>query len=272
MAKLEEELAVKIKAKKMLLQGKVMHARSLPKANKFEYENLYFYFPLTCEEQPKNKFFSFNKFNLFSFFDKDHDLLQSNSDCLAQIQKIFAENQIDNIKNIILISHPRILGYAFNPASFWLGFDEEENLIVALVEVCNTFSQKHCYLLFNKNLCPIESNQWLEAEKEFYVSPFFEKKGNYKFRFNIKKDQLDFYINYYAENQLRLTTSLKCQYQELNDKNLIFSLLKMPFLMFKTIFLIHYQAFKLWVFKGAKYQSLPPKLNKNLTVSINEKK
>ncbi len=288
-----------------LLNGKVIHARTLPKANRFEYNNLYFYLPLGFKEKLKEKFFSFNRFNLFSFFDCDHliaphirhpsvswDLGQqdeipayagmtaNNKDeisqnCLVQIQKIFAENQIPNIKNIILISHPRVLCYAFNPASFWLGFDEQENLIAALVEVRNTFKQKHSYLLFNENLAPIKSNQWLEAQKEFHVSPFFENKGHYKFRFaikeNQKENQLDFYINYYVENQLQLATSLKCTYQELSDKNLILCLVKMPFLMFKTIFLIHFQAFKLWVFKGAKYHSLPPKLNNNLTISKNAK-
>ncbi|MES2677723.1 MAG: DUF1365 domain-containing protein [Pseudomonadota bacterium] len=281
----------------MLLQGKVMHARTAPKANRFEYDNLYFYLPLGFKEKLKERFFSFNRFNLFSFFDVDHNITTPslrgatqlrrgnpealknknwiatpsarNDDAKNQIEQIFSQNQISNIKNIILISHPRILGYAFNPASFWLGFDEEENLIAALVEVRNTFKQKHSYLLFNENLTPIGSNQWLGAKKEFHVSPFFENKGDYKFRFALKENQLDFYINYYVENQLQLATSLKCQYQELTDKNLILSLLKMPFLMFKTIFLIHLQAFKLWVFKGAKYHPLPPKLNNNLTVSKN---
>ncbi len=296
----------------MLLQGKVMHARTLPKANRFEYDNLYFYLPLGFKEKLKERFFSFNRFNLFSFFDSDHLICSTNSkqgnchpraggdpeltqekldprlrgddklkklsitgeesNCLSQIQKIFTENQIYNIKNIILISHPRILGYAFKPASFWLGFDEEENLIATLVEVRNTFKQKHSYLLFNENLTPIQSNQWLGAQKEFHVSPFFENKGYYKFRFSLKENQLDFYINYHVENQLQLTTSLKCQYQELNDKNLILSLLKMPFLMFKTIFLIHLQAFKLWVLKGAKYHSLPQKSANNLTISKNAQK
>ena len=256
----------------MLLDGMVMHARSLPKANRFEYRNLYFYLPLSFDRKLKNKFFSFNTFNLFSFFDKDHDLLNEKADCLTQIQKIFQENHIKNIANIVLISHPRICGYAFNPASFWLGFDDKQNLIAALVEVRNTFSQKHCYLLFNQNFTPIESNQWLESEKEFHVSPFFKAVGNYKFRFVIKENQLDFYINYYLENQLQLATSLKCTYQKLSDKNLILSLIKMPFLMFKTIFLIHFQAFKLWVFKGTKYHSLPTKSDHNLTVTKNDKK
>ena len=262
---------INLPQKPMLLKGKVMHARTLPKANRFEYNNLYFYLPLGFVGKLKGRFFSFNRFNLFSFFDYDHWILNQSS-CLSQIQTIFAKNHIVNIKNIILISHPRILGYAFNPASFWLGFDEEENLIAAVVEVRNTFKQKHSYLLFNQNFEPIHSNQWLGAQKEFHVSPFFENKGNYKFRFVTKENQLDFYINYYTENQLQLATSFKCTYHKLSDKNLILSLLKMPFLMFKTIFLIHLQAFKLWVFKGAKYHPLPPKLNNNLTISKNAQK
>jgi hypothetical protein len=251
----------RIKTIPMLIGGEVMHARTLPKANKFEYKNLYLYLPLSFANKLKSKLFSIGKFNLFSFYSQDHEA----------IEKILSQNQISGIENIALISHPRILGYAFNPASFWLCFDKKENLIATLVEVNNTFSQKHSYLLFNENLQPIEKNQWLESKKDFHVSPFFEQKGLYKFRFVINDNQMDFYINYFVDKKLYLTTSFKCEYQKLTDVNLLKHFLKMPFLMFKTIFLIHFQAFKLWVFKGAKYHSLPKKLEHNLTISKNAK-
>lgn len=278
----------------MLLEGRVMHMRTSPIANRFEYKNIYLYLPIAAKgfkKQIKSRFFSQNNFNLFSFHDSDHNLgldlepqencqqnlnhktnLEDDFYCFRQINKIFKDNQINNIENIILISHPRIFGYVFNPASFWLGFDKNENLIASLVEVSNTFSQKHSYLLFNENLEPILENQWLQAQKKFHVSPFFKNIGEYKFRFVIKENQLEFYINYYVENNLQLATSLKCCFCNLSDKNLLTSIVKMPFLMFKTIYLIHFQALKLWLFKRVKYNSLPKQSKVKLTISKNAKK
>ncbi len=266
-----------ITLKPSLLKGKVMHNRRLPKVNKFQYQGLYFCLPLEFIGNLKSNLFSFNRFNFFSFFAQDHNLQKNSkisdiSSCRAQIMDILQENQITNVKKITLISQPRILGYSFNPASFWLCFDDNINLIAAIVEVRNTFSQKHSYLLFNQDLSPITNNQWLEAKKEFHVSPFFSKNGHYQFRFQTKQGKLNFYINYFVAEQLQLSTSLCCQNQQLTDYNLGLELIKMPFLMFKTIFLIHFQAAKLWLFKKVKYFQLPKQSLTQLTIGKNAKK
>lgn len=263
----------------MLLQGEVMHARTLPKSNCFQYQNLYLYLPLKPKNKPKLGLLSFNKFNLFSFFDADHLLDQDqnkqeknpdyNGIALAQLEKILQKNQINNIENIILVCHPRIMGYVFNPASFWLCFDKAENLIAVMVEVSNTFAQKHNYLLFNSSQKPITGKEWFEAKKEFHVSPFYKVEGDYKFRFVVSGERLDFYINYYVGAKLQLSTFLKCKYQKLNNWNLLMSLIKMPLLAFKTIFLIHLQAVKLWLFKKVTYYPLAKKLASNLTIAKN---
>lgn len=259
---------VKILQKPFLLQGKIMHKRLFHKVNEFNYEALYISFPINKKNLLKKLLFSINKFNLFSFSDKIYGDKTNNNK--LWIENIFKENQLDKIKNIILVTQPKILGYVFNPVSFWLGFDEKENLIAVLAEVSNTFSQKHCYLLYNENQQRIKPNQWLEAQKLFHVSPFFSVEGKYKFRFVISDKKMDFYINYYKNEKLALCTYLKCKTRIFSDKNLLFYFLKNPHAIFKTIFLIHFQALKLFL-KKVKFHKLPPKLANSLTISKQEK-
>jgi DUF1365 family protein len=156
---------------------------------------------------------------------------------LASTQKITAinilqENEIYSIKEIVLVTHPRILGYSFNPVSFWLCFDEEKNLIAVLSEVSNTCGQKHNYLCFKNGLKPIESTDWIEAKKEFYVSPFMEIEGKYQFRFQIQENKMNLFINYLVGGKLKLSTSLKCN-SFCNFQNSNFNLLSSHKTFFK---------------------------------------
>ena len=93
-----------------------------------------------------------------------------------------------------------------------------------------------------------------------------EIDGKYKFRFEFVDNQMNFFINYIVDGKLKLSTSLKCHFQEFNNRNLLLSFIRMPFFTFKTVFLIHYQAIKLYL-KSVQYYKCPSALKKNLTIS-----
>lgn len=257
----------KIIKQPFLIEGDIMHHRFFEKTNKFNYKSTYISFPITEVSKLKNTLFSLEKFNLFSFYKSDHNNEKyPNDNYNIWIKKILDENKINNIENIVLFSHPRVLGYIFNPVSFWLCFDKNNKLIAVLSEVSNTCGQKHNYLCYKNGLEPINSDEWLEAKKVFYVSPFMKIEGNYKFRFEYKNEKMNFFINYLVDDKIKLATSLKCKFIKLNNKNLLKSFLKIPFATFKTTFLIHYQALKL-VFKRIKFYKCPEKLENNLTIN-----
>jgi DUF1365 family protein len=50
-----------------------------------------------------------------------------------------------------LQTFPRVLGYVFNPVSFWFFENHSGDLRAILAEVNNTFGERHCYLLSNPN-------------------------------------------------------------------------------------------------------------------------
>lgn len=248
----------KINDSAFILKGTIMHHRTAPKVNSFTYKGTYFSFPLGKISKIKSRFFSFNSRNIFSISDSDY----VNK---VKISEVLQEHQINDISEIVLVTQAKTLGYVFNPVSFFLCF-QKEKLIAVLCEVNNRSNQTHSYLVRNDNLTEILPDQWFDAKKEFYVSPFLKVEGDYKFRFVVNENEAGFYINYLVENKLILATYLKCSYQKFNDKNLLLEFLRRSFSTFKTTTLIHYQALKL-ALKGLSFYRCPKQSKNQITLS-----
>ena len=248
-----------------ILTAKVMHRRLLPKINAFTYRVYYLCLPLAKINTPElNKQLAVNRFSLISFHSKDHN--NKENDLQQWIDDVLRNNDIHHkIDNIALVAMPRILGYVFNPISFWLCFNEKQELKAVLCEVNNTFGEKHNYLCVPKLHDSIHSDEWLEAEKLFHVSPFLKIEGKYKFRFSIKHKDFKIWINYYdKDNNKQLATSLVGVLSPLNKNALRHVFVSHPLITFKTIFLIHWQAMKL-VAKKIKFIPKPKQLENNIS-------
>ena len=131
-----------------IYNGTVTHKRFKPKIHFFKYKVFSLLIDLSeLEKLDKTiKFFSYNKFNLVSFFDKDHGERDGTS-LVEWVKKNLSDNKIDheNIK-IKLLCYPRILGYVFNPLSVFYVYNNKEELISILYEVKNTFGEQHTYI------------------------------------------------------------------------------------------------------------------------------
>jgi DUF1365 family protein len=214
----------------------------------------------------KSKLLSIDRFNLFSFYHRDHCNRKS-EDLKIWLSSIFFSENIHNIDGeILLLTLPRILGYVFNPVSFFICFDKEHNLRAVIAEVNNTFGENHNYLIAHQNGEIINADDILVSKKIFHVSPFIESKsGYYQFRFNILSDKIAIFIDYFdQEDNKLLATSIKGKLVDLNDKNLLLSFIKYPFSTIKVIILIHFQAIKLWL-KGVKYIKKPAHINNQIS-------
>ena len=235
----------------------VMHKRLKPAINSFTYRVFYLCFNIKKANQLPSKFLSYNRFNLFSFYDKDHGR-RDGSSLETWIDEILAQKNLkQKTAKIFLMTYPRVLGYVFNPVSFWFCLDDNENLIAVLAEVNNTFGESHNYLIFNQDHSPILQDQWFEVSKEFHVSPFFMVSGHYKMRFIFNEKTTSAWIDYLAEgSQKHLLTSVFARNQKLCDKALLKGFFSIPLMTLKVIFLIHWQALKI-IFKKIQYISKP---------------
>ncbi|MEI6469574.1 MAG: DUF1365 domain-containing protein, partial [Betaproteobacteria bacterium] len=165
--------------------GRVIHQRSTPK-NHFNYPVFYLRIPMrTRRLEPhllKRHGIGDNHFSWISFFDRDHGVQEPDS--LAWVEKIIGQSNLPPIDGEIwLHTFPRVLGYVFNPVSFWFCHNISGKLIAIIAEVNNTCGERHSYVLNPPNQYEIFWGENLSAEKVFHVSPFFNVEGKYLFRF-----------------------------------------------------------------------------------------
>jgi DUF1365 family protein len=245
---------------KSLFKAKIYHKRFSPSVNEFNYSGYYLKFSIEKMHELKSSIFSVNKFNLFSFYEKDHGYKDGTS--LASWARDMLEKAgIKDFKGqITLQTFPRILGYVFNPVSFWYCY-ENNSLIAIIAEVNNTFGETHSYLLTQKPDMQIET-----LKKEFHVSPFYDVLGNYNFDFTNENKVI---INYFFDNKLQLITSLTGEEIPWSDKNLLKLFYQYPFYTLFIVILIHYQAMKLFLKKN-KFYPKPQKISRELTYEHNE--
>lgn len=255
-----------MKSENKLLNAKIYHKRFEPKQYDFMHNGFFLLLDLdNIEEVSKLKLFGINRINFFSLFYKDYGYKEFN-DTKKYILGLLEEHnaETNQINKILLLTIPRIFGFVFNPVSFWLCLDKQKNLILSVAEVNNTFGERHSYICKKPDMSIIKSNDIIEKEKLFHVSPFFEVKGNYKFKFHISKNTIKIDINYFQMNKPSLTTYISGNLDSINDLNLAKYIILYPFLTLKVIILIHYHALKLWI-KGMNFFKKPKKPKTNIS-------
>jgi DUF1365 family protein len=247
-----------------IYKGFVTHRRFTPIRHFFSYKTFSILFDLDelGELNKQISFFSLNKFNLFSFYNKDHGE-RDGSDLKKWVKEIFKKNNLSlNITKIKLLCFPRIFGYVFNPLSVFYCY-EGEKLKAILYEVKNTFNEQHTYIfLVDENSEIISQN----CSKKFYVSPFIEMETFYNFRLNEPDQNLKIFIK--QTNNLKEKVLVACQIgkkQVLSSKELLINFFIHPLMTFKIITAIHFEALRLWK-KGAIFQKRVNKVKNKISL------
>ena len=246
-----------------IYNGTVIHKRFKPKIHFFKYNIFSLFIDLyeLQELDKKIKFFSFNRFNLVSFYEKDHGN-RDGSSLIQWVKKNLEENDINSKDiRIKLLCYPRIFGYVFNPLSVFFIYDSNEKLISILYEVKNTFGEQHTYVFKVKDNANLFEHN---CSKKFHVSPFIEMNCNYFFRILKPGEKISIIIDQYQLDEKILYASQDGKRVNFNTKELIKSYLKHPLMTFKIISAIHYEAFKLWA-KGIKIIQRKFKIKNNIT-------
>ena len=244
--------------------GNVVHKRFKPKIHFFKYKVFSLLIDLSeIHLLDKDlKIFSYNKFNIISFYDKDHGPRDGSSVKNWVIDNLKKNNIDTNDIQIKLLCYPRIFGYVFNPLSVFYVYDRNLNLISILYEVKNTFGEQHTYVFksdINNNLV-----QHM-CKKKFHVSPFIEMDCVYFFRLLKPGNKISVIIDQNDKEGKILYASQDGVKSEITNANLTKSYLKHPLMTFKIILAIHFEAFKLWS-KGIKFIKKKFKIKNNITV------
>ncbi|NDP41748.1 MAG: DUF1365 domain-containing protein [Aromatoleum sp.] len=182
-----------------LLHGDVMHRRRRPAANAFNYPAFSLRLPLSRLAELPTRGIAHNARGAVSFHDRDHGA-RDGSPLEAWIRALLAAEGIEADGEIVLHAFPRMLGYVFNPVSFWVCHDVNGAVRAVLCEVCNTFGECHNYLLAHPDGRALTSGETLPACKVFHVSPFCDVKGRYAFRFHFGADRWLARIDYFDDD------------------------------------------------------------------------
>jgi uncharacterized protein len=150
---------------------------------------------------------------------------------------------------VTLVTNPRVLGYVFNPASFYLCRDPAGVLRIVIVEVHNTHGERHMYTLRPK----LGGSAFVAAmDKDFYVSPFLVTRGGYTVRVRDEPTRLRITINHETAEGLLLHASVDLVRRPLTARSVVRMLVRYPLVTHKTTVMIHWHALRLWL-RGARF-------------------
>ena len=234
--------------------GVVRHSRLRPASNAFSYGVFTLLLPLRAMGDTgfASRLCSRNRFNLMSFHDRDHG--DGHTPLLQWITQLLRDEGINDADGEIwLQTFPRVVGYVFNPVSFWFCHRADGSLRAVVCEVNNTFGERHCYLLDSGGT--MAWGQVLDARKVFHVSPFCAVEGSYRFRFmratqtlvDTSIERIVARIDYHDDHGPLLLTSVSGVLHPLSDATAARALLRHPVMTLGVIARIHWQALKLFV-------------------------
>ncbi len=236
-----------------LLEGKVRHRRARPFAYGLEHDVWYAALDLTELDalDRRLRLFGRNRRAATVFRDRDH-LPVPAQDVDAEVRAHLRSGGEDPAGwRITLITNLRTFGHVFNPASFYLCRDRLGDLRVVIVEVHNTFGERHLYTLRHRGTGS-EGPFAGFMDKAFFVSPFIAIDGGYSVHVRDEPDGIRLAIALRQDDEHLLSTSLVLRRTALSDRALLRMLVRHPLMTHRTIALIHWHALRLWL-RGAPF-------------------
>lgn len=225
-----------------------MHHRLAPKEHRFRHP--VFMLCLDLDEIDRLSktlaLFSRNRFNAYSFYDKDH-LAAAGETAKHTIMAWLKHEGVDvrGDDRIHLLTFPRVFGYIFNPVSFYFCMRKSGEPVCAIAEVGNTYGEHKRYLV------PLSEDESaglfvLSVPKEFYVSPFSDLDIRFEFRLRMPGDRLAIQVNDHNGARCVLVTALTGSQRPLTNFCLAWFIVQYPLMTLKVILLIHWQALLLY--------------------------
>ena len=240
-----------------LYPGHVTHVRLKPRIHRLSYRIYSVLLDLDelDEVDRRLRWFSVDRFNLFSFYRKDSGD-GTGRDLKAQVEAAMRAAGIEPDGGPVrLLTMPRLLGWAFNPLSTYFCYRRDGALAAILWEVDNTLHQRHAYMIPVDRAGP--GGEILQhCDKAFYVSPFMDMDLRYEFQVYPPEETLSIRIDASDAEGRVLSARHVARKRKLTDLALLAAFFAVPFLTLRVIGGIHWEALKIWL-KRVRLRSRP---------------
>jgi DUF1365 family protein len=248
----------------LLWFGKTVHQREVPFRRRFSHRIAMLEIDIDrmTEADRLSRLFSVGKGNVVSFRETDYGARSKDVPLRSWAEARWSEAGISLEGGAIrLLTFPRVLGFGFAPISLWQGFGPDGALRGAIYEVHNTYGESHAYVSAPN---PVERRQ--EADKEFFVSPFIDISGAYRFGLRRGAAAVSLTVeNVNAEGRGHVA-SLVVKPRRLTSAQVLKWMIAMPISGLGVMVAIHWQALHLWL-KGAGLRDKPVQRARRTTLA-----
>ncbi len=237
--------------KSALYTGAVMHARLSPSRHVFRYP--VYMALIDLDELPqldrRLHLFGWNRRAVTSFHDADH----------VDIRAVLFEHDVDlgSGGSIQVLTNLRVLGFVFNPVSFWWCRRGDGTLACIVAEVNNTFGERHSYVLLPRETPVGGERAVFETEKRLHVSPFMPMGQAYTWWFSEVGERFMVRMDVHEEGRPDFHATLTARRVPLTPASLRSALVRYPLMPARVLGRIHWQALLLWL-KRTPVHRKPP--------------
>jgi DUF1365 family protein len=166
---------------------------------------------------------------------------------------LLARHAIARPARVELVTNPRVLGYVFNPVSFFLGYDGTGALTSVVAEVNNTYGGRHRYVFGPTERVPHARRIGFRRERVLFVSPFLHGDATYELWVDAHAADLAITMHVDVGADRVFVARLSGRREPLTDLALARASLRYPLMTAQVIGLIHYEALKLHL-RGVPYR------------------
>ncbi len=234
-----------------LYAGTVMHARRSPRGNVFRYPVYMTLIDLAelPELDRRLPLFGWNRRALTSFHDADH----------LDVHALLAEHGVDLGEGgrIQVLTNLRVLGYVFNPVSFWWCRRGDGTTACVVAEVNNTFGERLPYVLFPQDGADARGRLVFETDKRLHVSPFMSMDQTYTWWLSEPGPRLSVRMDVHEPGSRDFHATLTARRVPLTPSSLRAALARYPLMPAAVTWRIHRQALRLWL-KRLRVHHKPP--------------
>jgi uncharacterized protein len=222
-----------------LVVGTVSHARRTPRRHGFTHRH--YQWLVDLDSLPRLPW----PVRILARFDPgDHlDQARLGGGIRGDVERFLARRgvQLDSTDRILMLAHARVLGHAFDPLSVFWCLSPCGTLRAVVLEVHNTYGERHAYLLELDEQCRAA------VDKTFYVSPFNDVSGRYDVRLRLAPDRVRISVGLDRNGERVMTATTSGTPMPASPRSLARTAAAHAFMTQRVSLLIRYHGLRLWL-------------------------